>query len=117
VKEVRKAARAVTSLDRPLGTDSDASLGDVIATDDHDFDEEIHVGLTEETLRRAVEGLSEREQDVLRMRYGMDDDDPKSLDEIGRRLGLTRERVRQIEAQALQRLAVNREVEALRSAA
>jgi RNA polymerase sigma factor (sigma-70 family) len=65
-----------------------------------------------------VAELPEREQDVLRMRYGMNgDDDPKSLDEIGRRLGLTRERVRQIEAQALRRLAVNREIEALRSAA
>jgi RNA polymerase primary sigma factor len=118
VREVRKAARAVTSLDRPLGSDSDASLGDLIATDGTDIEEEIQVGLTEETLRRAVEGLSEREQDVLKLRYGLDgDEDPKSLDEIGRRLGLTRERVRQIEAQALQRLAVNREIEALRSAA
>jgi RNA polymerase primary sigma factor len=118
LREVRKAARAVTSLDRPLGSDSDASLGDLIATDDQDIEEEIQVGLTEETLRRAVEGLSEREQDVLKLRYGLNsDDDPKSLDEIGRRLGLTRERVRQIESQALQRLAVNREVEALRSAA
>jgi RNA polymerase sigma factor (sigma-70 family) len=69
-------------------------------------------------LRRAVSQLPEREQEILRLRYGMDgDDDPKSLDEIGRRLGLTRERVRQIEAQALRRLAVNREIEALRSAA
>ena len=118
VREVRKAARAVTSLDKPLGDDSDSSLGDVVATTEHDFEEEIHVGLTEETLRRAVSQLPEREQDVLRLRYGMDgDDDPKSLDEIGRRLGLTRERVRQIEAQALRRLAVNREIEALRSAA
>src|SRR5438874_4261940 len=118
VREVRKAARAVTSLDRPLGDEGDASLGDVIASDEHDFDEEIHVGLTEETLRRAVEALPEREQDVVRLRYGLNgDQEPKSLDEIGRRLGLTRERVRQIEAQALQRLAVNREIEALRSAA
>jgi RNA polymerase sigma factor, sigma-70 family len=118
VREVRKAPRAVTSLDRPLGSDSDASLGDLIATDGQDIEEEIQVGLTRETLRRAVEGLSEREQDVLKLRYGLDgNDDPKSLDEIGRRLGITRERVRQIESQALQRLAVNREVEALRSAA
>jgi RNA polymerase primary sigma factor len=51
-------------------------------------------------------------------RYGLTGDgEPKSLDEIGRRLGITRERVRQIEAQALRRLAVNREIEALRSAA
>jgi RNA polymerase primary sigma factor len=118
VREVRKAARAVTSLDKPLGDDSDASLGDIVATTEHDFEEEIHVGLTEETLRRAVSQLPEREQEILRLRYGMDGaDDPKSLDEIGRRLGLTRERVRQIEAQALRRLAVNREIEALRSAA
>jgi RNA polymerase primary sigma factor len=118
VREVRKAARAVTSLDRPLGDDGDSSLGDIIASEEHDFDEEIHVGLTEETLRRAVDLLPEREQHVLRLRYGLNGDaEPKSLDEIGRRLGITRERVRQIEAQALQRLAVNREIEALRSAA
>jgi RNA polymerase primary sigma factor len=118
VREVRKAARAVTSLDRPLGDENDASLGDVIASEEHDFDEEIHVGLTEETLRRAVEELPEREQDVVKLRYGLDgDQEPKSLDEIARRLGITRERVRQIEMQALQRLAVNREIEALRSAA
>jgi RNA polymerase primary sigma factor len=117
VREVRKAARAVTSLDKPLGEESDASLGDIVATEEHDFEEELHVELTEVTLRRAVENLPEREQQVLKLRYGLDgDEDPKSLDEIGRRLGLTRERVRQIEAQALQRLAVNREIEALRAA-
>src|SRR3954470_10369275 len=117
VREVRKAARAVTSLDKPLGDDSDASLGDIVATDSGNFEEEIHVGLTEATLHRAVEQLPEREQNVLKMRYGLNgEEDPKSLDEIGRRLGLTRERVRQIEAQALQRLAVNREIEALRAA-
>src|SRR5205809_1698442 len=83
VREVRRAARAVTSLDKPLGDDSDASLGDVVATEEHDFEEELHVGLTEETLRRAVSELPDREQDVLKLRYGMDgNDDPKSLDEI-----------------------------------
>src|SRR5215208_1634260 len=117
VREVRKAARAVTSLDKPLGSDSDASLGDIVATHEDHIEEELHVGLTEETLRRAVGELPEREQDVLKLRYGLNShDDPKSLDEIGRHLGLTRERVRQIEAQALQRLAVNREIEALRAA-
>jgi RNA polymerase primary sigma factor len=118
VREVQKAARAVTSLDKPLGDDSDSSIGDIVATSDHDIEEELHLGLTEETLKRAVNELSEREQDVVKLRYGMNgDQEPKSLDEIGRRLGLTRERVRQIEAQALSRLAVNREVEAIRSAA
>ena len=60
-------------------------------------------------LRRAVEGLPEREQDVVKLRYGLNgDQEPKSLDEIGRRLGLTRERVRQIEAQALKKLRAAR---------
>src|SRR6266542_2441130 len=117
VREVRKAARAVTSLDKPLGEEGDSSLGDIVASHEHDFEEEIHVGLTEETLHRAVAALSEREQKVLKLRYGLNgDQDPKSLDEIGRTLGLTRERVRQIEAQALERLAVNREIDALRAA-
>ena len=117
VREVRKAARAVTSLDKPLGNDSDASLGDVVATHEHDIEEELHVGLAEQTLRRAVAELPEREQDIVKLRYGLNgDSEPRSLDEIGRHLGLTRERVRQIEAQALQRLAVNREIEALRAA-
>src|SRR5258708_8803521 len=87
VREVRKAARAVTSLDKPLGDDGDSSLGDVVGSHEHDFEAEIQVGLTEETLHRAVAPLPEREQHVLRLRYGLDrDDDPQSLDEIGRRL-------------------------------
>ena len=60
---------------------------------------------------------SERERKVLSLRYGLDLEEPQSLEEIGRRLGITRERVRQIEATALQRLAVSREIEALRTAA
>src|SRR2546426_5839788 len=118
VREVQKAARAVTSLDKTLGDEGDSSFGDIVATSEDNVEEEIHVGLTEETLKRAVSALPEREQDVVKLRYGMNgDQEPKSLDEIGRRLGITRERVRQIEAQALRRLAVNREIEALRSAA
>jgi RNA polymerase sigma factor (sigma-70 family) len=75
------------------------------------------VSLEEEALHRAVRSLPEREQQVVKLRYGLDgDEDPKSLEEIGRRLGLTRERVRQIEAAALERLAVNREIDSLRAA-
>jgi RNA polymerase sigma factor (sigma-70 family) len=65
-----------------------------------------------------VSQLPEREREVVQLRYGLNGDtDPRSLEEIGRRLGLTRERVRQIEAQALERLAMQREIEALRDAA
>ena len=114
VKEVRAAARAVTSLDKPVGSTSDASFGDLIAGEDVEPSEEVHVSLAEDVVRSAVETLPERERDVVKLRYGMDGDpDPKSLEEIGRQLGLTRERVRQIEARALQRLAERREVAAL----
>jgi RNA polymerase primary sigma factor len=117
VGEVRQAARAVASLDKPVGSEGDAELGDLIATATPAIEEEVHVSLAEETLRRAVDALPEREREIVKLRYGMDGDpDPKSLEEIGRTLGLTRERVRQIEAQALERLAVQREIEALQPA-
>ena len=117
VREVRQAARAVTSLDKPVGSDSEATFGDLFAGESGEVEEEVTVSLTEEALRIAVESLPDRERLVVKLRYGLDgDEDPKSLEEIGRRLGLTRERVRQIEANALERLAVNREIEALRAA-
>src|SRR6187200_350929 len=116
VREVREAARAVTSLDRPMA-DSESSLGELMAGEDAGPEEEVTVSLDMEVLRRAVSQLPERERDVVKLRYGLNGDiEPKSLEEIGRRLGITRERVRQIEAEALERLAVQREIEALRAA-
>ena len=116
VREVRNAARAVASLDRPIGADNDTAMGDLIASDS-DVAEEVEVSLQETALHRALADLPEREQEIVRLRYGLNgDSDPKSLEEIGRRLGLTRERVRQIEARALQRLAERRELAAARAA-
>ncbi|MGZ8696649.1 MAG: sigma-70 family RNA polymerase sigma factor [Gaiellaceae bacterium] len=114
VLEVRDAARAVTSLDKPVGATGDASFGDLIAGEDAGPSEEVQLSLAEDAVRSAVETLPEREREIVKLRYGLNGDpDPKSLEEIGRRLGLTRERVRQIEARALQRLAERREVAAL----
>jgi RNA polymerase primary sigma factor len=118
VQEVRRAARAVTSLDKPLGAEDLGSLGELMAGEEPSPEEEVSVSLGMDALRRAVAGLPERERDVVKLRYGLNGDvEPVSLEEIGRRLGLTRERVRQIENVALERLAVQREIEALRSAA
>src|SRR3954465_15312347 len=117
LREVRQAARAITSLDRPVGADNDAAFGDLLASDQAAPEEELTVSLEQEVLRRAVGELPEREQEVLKRRYGLNGDrDPASLETIGRELGLTRERVRQIEARALEQLAVNREIEALKVA-
>jgi RNA polymerase primary sigma factor len=118
VREVRQVARAVTSLDKPVGTESDATLGELVGGDEPSPEEEVTFSLEEQALRRAVAQLPEREQEVVKLRYGLNGDrDPKSLDAIGERLGVTRERVRQIERDALERLAVNRELDAISDAA
>ena len=118
VLEVRKAARAVTSLDRPIGDQNEGALGDLFASEQGMPEEEIGVSLEQDVLRRAVSQLPDREREVVKLRYGLNGDrDPASLEAIGRQLGLTRERVRQIEANALEKLAVNREVEALKDVA
>jgi RNA polymerase primary sigma factor len=114
VKEVRAAARTVASLDKPVGEGSDTAFGDLVAQDEASVEEEVVVALGDDALHRAILTLPEREQEVIRMRYGLDaEQEPKSLEEIGRRMGITRERVRQIETQALSRLAEQREIAAL----
>ncbi len=118
VREVREAARAVASLDKPVGGEGETAFGDLFAGEAPQPEEEVHVSLAEDAVRKAVRALPPRERDVIQRRYGLNGDkDPKSLEEIGRELGLTRERVRQIEAEALEHLAVNREIESLREAA
>jgi RNA polymerase primary sigma factor len=118
VAEVRAAPRTVTSLDRPVGEENDASFGDLLAAPERGPEEELDVSLREQTVRRALAELSDRERKVLQLRYGLNGaDDPLSLQEVGRRLGITRERVRQIEMDALARLAMRREIEAFSAAA
>jgi DNA-directed RNA polymerase sigma subunit (sigma70/sigma32) len=117
VREVQNAARAVTSLDRPVGSESDTSLGELVSGNEAPPEEELEVSLRQDALRRAVAELPDRERDVLKLRFGLDGDpNPQSLEQIGKTLGITRERVRQIELDALKRLAVSRELEAVRAA-
>jgi RNA polymerase primary sigma factor len=112
-QEVKAAARASTSLDQPVGEQEDAVFGDFVANDDPLPEEEVEDSLRSEALAQALAALTERERRVLILRYGLADSEPKTLEEIGRRLGLTRERVRQIETEALKRLAKLREMEAV----
>jgi RNA polymerase primary sigma factor len=114
VKEVRSAARTVASLDKPVGEGSDTAFGDLVAQESGNVEEEVVVALGDDALHRAIKMLPEREQLVIKLRYGLgSEEDPKSLEEIGRMMGITRERVRQIETQALGRLAEQREIAAL----
>ena len=117
VEEVREAARTVTSLDRPVGEEGDTSLRDLLEGDSPPVDQEVELSLSEELLRRTVDELPETERHVIQLRYGIDGQDPQPLRETGRRLGLSAERVRQLESKALKRLAMRRELEALREVA
>ena len=112
-KEVRAAARAATSLDQPVGDQDDAVLGDFVAGEGLLPDEQVELSLRSQALAAALAALGDRERQVIVLRYGLADFEPKTLEEIGRRLGLTRERVRQIEVEALRRLATLREMEAV----
>jgi len=110
VREVVEAARAVTSLDRPVGDEEDISFGDLFESDQPATEELVEVSLQYEALHHAVAELPDRERQVVKLRYGIDSDEPKTIDEVVRRLGISRERVRRIEADALARLARTREM-------
>jgi RNA polymerase primary sigma factor len=112
-KEVRAAARASASLDAPVGESDDAVLGDFVAGEEPLPDEVVENSLRSEVLATALRSLPDRHRAVVTLRYGLEDADPKTLEEIGRRLGLTRERVRQIEVEALKRLSTLHEMEAV----
>jgi RNA polymerase primary sigma factor len=112
-REVKAAAHASTSLDQPVGETEDAVFGDFVACGDPSPDEEVEVSLRSQALARALAALTDRERAVLILRYGLDNSDPRTLEEIGRCLDLTRERVRQIEGNALKRLSRLHEIEAV----
>ena len=104
-REVRAAARASSSLDAPVGDGDDAVVGDFVAGDDPLPDELVETTLRAKALSDSVASLPERERTVVVLRYGLGDAEASTLEEIGKHLGLTRERVRQIEVEALRRLA------------
>jgi RNA polymerase sigma factor (sigma-70 family) len=114
---LRDAARAVTSLDRPLGEEEDAAFGDLLPSDGPSPEDEVHISLRTDALKAALGELPDRERQVVEMRYGIAGAEPTPLREIGRQLGITPERVRQIESRALGRLGRMRELAALREAA
>ena len=117
VREVREAARAVTSLDRPVGEEEGTSLGELFPSDDEEPVEEVDRETREQIVRRAVAELPQREREILRRRYGFESTGPQSVEQVVRSLGVSRAEVRQIEHRALERLAQQREVEAVREVA
>ena len=117
VRDIVEAPRVVTSLDRPLGEDDDGSLTALIGTDGDEPLEAIQLNLREERLRRTLKQLPDRHREIVAMRYGLDGRPPMTLKALGERYGVTPERVRQIEVEALEMLAMDRELQAVSDAA
>jgi RNA polymerase primary sigma factor len=118
LQEAREATRTVVSLDRPIGgADEETPFGALLPAEGDAPDEEVAVSLERDAVRRAVAQLPDRHREVVRMRYGIDGSEPRRLSETGRALGISAERVRQIENDALRRLAEVRELQGVRAAA
>ncbi len=105
VLDIQKLAQEPVSLDTPVGTEEDSHLGDFIEDTDAVVPADAATfTMLQEQLGDVLHGLSEREQTVIRMRFGLDDGQPRTLEEVGQAFGVTRERIRQIESKTLSKL-------------
>jgi RNA polymerase primary sigma factor len=105
VEEIRKIAQFPISIDTPIGEEDDSLLGDFIPDKDLPGPDEVaEAHLLRDMLERILETLSARERDILRCRFGLEDGHFYTLEDVGRKFGVTRERIRQIEAKALRKI-------------
>ena len=105
VREVMKVAQEPVSLEKPIGFEGDSQLGDFIPDDESPSPADMAtLTLFREQLLLVLKGLTPREEKILRLRFGLDDGQTRTLEEIGREFDVTRERIRQIEAKALRKL-------------
>jgi RNA polymerase primary sigma factor len=118
VEQIKRSAQAPVSLEKPVGDEEESEFGHFLADESASApDEAAETSLRKETLKRVLETLSLRERRVLEMRYGLDGQHPRTLDEVGRTFNVTRERVRQIENQCLKKLQALAEAQKLRDVA
>jgi RNA polymerase primary sigma factor len=115
VREVREAARPITSLDAAVGDSEELSVGDLLVSDQRQPPEEVELLLRRESLRAALTKLPEHEREVVKLRYGIDRE-PNTVEQVMNVLDLSRDRVRRLESKALAHLARTPELEALRGA-
>ncbi len=105
VREIQKIAQEPVSLETPIGEEEDSHLGDFIQDDHIPVPaEQAAFTLLKEQINEVLDTLTERERNVLRLRFGLDDGRSRTLEEVGREFNVTRERIRQIEAKALRKL-------------
>lgn len=105
VREIQKIAQDPVSLETPIGEEEDSHLGDFIEDDRALSPSDVaESNMLKEQLIQVLNTLTPREEKVLRLRYGLDDSHPRTLEEVGKEFNVTRERIRQIEAKALRKL-------------
>jgi len=118
IDQIRRTAQAPISLEKPVGDEEESEFGHFLADETVPApDEAVETTLRKETLARILQTLSLRERRVLEMRYGLDGQHPRTLDEVGRTFNVTRERVRQIENQCLKKLQALAESQKLKDVA
>ena len=105
VREIYKISQDPVSLETPIGEEDDSHLGDFIKDESNLSPEEFATNeMLKEEISQVLETLTEREEKVIRLRFGLEDGKPRTLEEVGQMFGVTRERIRQIEAKALRKL-------------
>ena len=115
IEMLLRQSRDPVSLDMPVGTDEEAPLGDFIEdAEATDAETAVVASMRHSDIRGVIDTLEKREQDVIRLRYGLDDGVPRTLDQIARRFGLSRERVRQIEREVRAKLRDGNRADRLR---
>jgi RNA polymerase primary sigma factor len=104
VEEIKSAIRVPISLEKPVGDDEESMLGDFVEDESHDLEELAAKGVLRDAIDEVLDTLSEREAGIIRLRFGLSGRRPQTLEEVGGHFGLTRERIRQIEIEALRKL-------------
>jgi RNA polymerase primary sigma factor len=106
VQHILQVAQSPVSLETPVGSEEDSLLSDLIEDKDAVTpDDQTVSNVVKEQVQAALKALSDREAEIIRLRFGINDNEPQTLEEVGKKFGITRERVRQIEAAALKKLA------------